>query len=80
MMQASFWIQGHSRRITISDQQAVGVMVEVDERDEVLGPQEGREPEPDTGDSQGRRSPILCLSKGEARAIASAIMGAAAEL
>ncbi len=68
-MQASFWVQDHARRITVSDQQAVGVMLEVDERAAVLN--EANTPVPKL---------IICLGKGEARAIASAIMGAAAEL
>lgn len=72
-MQASFWIQGHSRRVTISDQKAVGVMVEIDARDERLNSS-------DPTAEVVVPFAILCLGKGEARAIASAIMGAAAEL
>ena len=70
-MKGSFWVQGYTRRITVSDQQA-GVMVEIDVRDPKLG---GPAP-----DSDIRQEALICLSKGEARAIASVLMGAAAEL
>lgn len=76
-MQASFWVQKWTRRITVSDQSAVGVMVEVEERDDVIDP-----PQADGAPISlpGKKWPIICLGKGEARALASAIMGAAAEL
>lgn len=65
-MNASFWVQKHSRRIVVSDQIAVGVMVEIADWDGDVG--------------KLSESTIICLGKGEARALASAIMGAAAEL